>query len=75
MLFVVVKVNGMESNCGFSCIFIYLDVKIVWIDLVIFLVIVGDENIICIYGLGFLSGVLDLEIKIGKILCIVMFLL
>lgn len=55
--------------------FIYLVVKILRVDFLILLVIVGDDNIICIYGFGFLSRVLDLDIKIGNIFCVVMLLL
>lgn len=77
MFLVVVKVNVLKSSCEFvvGCFFSYLFVVILKVDFVIFLVIVGSDIIIGIYGLGLLSDKLDLYIKIGNILCIVIFVL
>lgn len=68
---VVIRVQGVESNCAFSCIFTYSAAKTPRVDSVTPSAIVGDDNTIRIYGSGLPSKASDLDIKIGTTSCIV----
>ena len=72
-LAVVVKVNGMESNCdsNVGCSFTYSAAKTPKVDSVTPSAIVGSENIIRMYGSGLPSRAVDLEVKIGSTSCVV----
>ena len=68
---VVVRVHGMESYCTSSCMFTYSAAKTPRIDSLTPSAIVGDDNIIHIYGSGLPSKTSDLDIKIGNTSCTV----
>ena len=72
-LAVVVKVNGMESNCGSSvgCSFTYSAAKTPKVDSVTPSAIVGSHNIIRMYGSGLPSRASDLDVVIGNTSCTV----
>lgn len=68
---VVVRVQGLESNCASSCMFTYSEAKTPRVDSVTPSAIVGDDKTIRIYGSGLPSKASDLDIKIGTSSCIV----
>lgn len=68
---VVVRVHGMESYCTSSCMFTYSAAKTPRVDSLTPSAIVGDDNIIHIYGSGLPSKTSDLDIKIGNTSCTV----
>lgn len=72
-LAVVVKINGVESNCDSSvgCSFTYLTAKTPEIDSITPSAIVGTDNVIRIYGSRLPSRKSDLDVKIGNTSCTV----